>query len=234
MSLSVARRIAGFTLLLAFSCGASAETGVAGDALAIDPASVSDASAARSVLDAVEQTRRRLSAERVAQQAECRRRVLVNGCLADLDEQRRGQESRLKALEVRARTLLREDRALQRHEDEAARLEGRRAEDGAHDSGGDSAAAAREARERRRSELEAAQAARGTERAAQAERRAERDRAREQERAARAEQARRRDAEAPRRAAEHAARVEQHEAELRERRARLLERAPAADGKPSR
>jgi hypothetical protein len=195
-------------------------------ALSLSPDTVVDGASAKAALDAIDSARRQLAAERPALQDACHRRVLVNACLADLDEQRRGQESRLKVLEVRAKTALREDRAARAHAAEAERQQQREESAGERAAREEASRQEREERQERAQERAGARPAQEAGHAARGERWEIRNRAREEDRSRRERDREQREREAPERAAANAERLEQHEAQRRERRARLQEREP--------
>lgn len=213
------------TLGLASPLAAVAQGAGESGAPEIDPASILDVSGAQAALAAVEQARAGLSTQWAQRDRECRGRVLVNACLADLDAERRARESRLKAVEIRARTVLREDRALRGTEAQAERDERMRQEADAQQERSSEAAEARAAREAARAQREDDRARGEADRALRSAEAVRRRAEREAAAARRQEDAERRAREAPNRAAERAQRVRLHEEQQRARQERMNQRA---------
>lgn len=84
-----------------------------------EPEQIRSPAQARDALQATAQARRSLQANWKTQNYNCYQRFAVNPCVSRNDSDRRVQESRLKAVEIQANKVLREERIIERNSNEA-------------------------------------------------------------------------------------------------------------------
>lgn len=81
--------------------------------------SINEGVRARQALDEVEQARREYRVELERRRYECHQRLTVNRCLGQVDHDRRLVEGQLRAIDIRARQVIRQVRVVERNADEA-------------------------------------------------------------------------------------------------------------------
>jgi hypothetical protein len=87
-----------------------------------DPSLIRDPAQANLALDETSRVHAALQTQWRFREWGCYQKFMVNGCLADLNAERRAAELRLRLIDIRARQVLREDDAVRRAADEAASL----------------------------------------------------------------------------------------------------------------